>query len=308
MRLYNVRDVRFRNVHVNAESGFATCDGDDCATFLRLSKYPYDNSIEDVNRGLFVREREFARLDIGSTSTPTGSGAGTPQPVNPGVSCAEARRRLRSARRRDDRFSRHALLRRPQLPAHLSLETGSGLGIVSNHPLDAINLAVDRSDNLLVLSSAGWDASVYSLNPNGPDGAVTRLEPQPAGTHAGASIAVPSVLWVNGEFKDQYDPASNQFPTLAELFAREVGTAPSPRVCVARWQPRAAARIACSIKARPIIADSASLTRSTLTATRSRNPARASMSVPRAKRGRIPRPSVQNGALHDLKHVCRARR
>ena len=102
-----------------------------------------------------------------------------------------------------------------------------GLAIVSSHPLDAVNLAVDRSDNLLVLSSAGFEASVYSLKPDGLDGAISRIEPQPARGHPDASIALPSVLWVNGEFRDQYDPARDRFATLAELFAREVATAPS---------------------------------------------------------------------------------
>jgi hypothetical protein len=35
------------------------------------------------------------------------------------------------------------------------------------------------------------------------------------------------VWWVNGEFKDQYDPARDQFTTLAELFARDVAESPS---------------------------------------------------------------------------------
>ena len=61
VRLQGVRDIRFRNVHVNAESGFATCDGDDCATFLRLSKYPYENAIEDVtSRAVRARARVCA--------------------------------------------------------------------------------------------------------------------------------------------------------------------------------------------------------------------------------------------------------
>jgi len=72
---------------------------------------------------------------------------------------------------------------------------------VSSHPLDAVNLAVDRSDNLLVLSSAGFDASVYSLKPDGPDGTLTRIEAEPAGTHPDAAIALPVDWWVNGEFK-----------------------------------------------------------------------------------------------------------
>src|SRR6185295_7371833 len=102
-----------------------------------------------------------------------------------------------------------------------------GLGIVSNHPLDAVNLAVDRSDNLLVLSNASFEASVYSLKPNGPDGEMTRLQNQPAGSHPDASIALPVNWWVNGEFRDQYDPARDEFNTLAELFAREVAAAPT---------------------------------------------------------------------------------
>src|SRR5882724_7059977 len=52
VRLYGaIRDVHFRNVHVNAESGFATCDENDCATFLRLTRYPFENAIEDVTHG-----------------------------------------------------------------------------------------------------------------------------------------------------------------------------------------------------------------------------------------------------------------
>jgi hypothetical protein len=240
VRLHGVvRDVRFRNVHVNAESGFATCDGDDCATFLRLSKYPYENSIEDVTHGLFVREREFARLDVGvgakpaPTASPTAStgAGGKPNNLAPPVSLNVPVQKLAGGFEAlgggtiDSRGTLYFVDRSFQRIYRWRQD--DGLGIVSSHPLDAINLAVDRSDNLLVLSNVGFDASVYSLNPTGPDGAVTRVEPQPAGAHPGASIAVPSVLWVNGEFRDQYDPARDQFATLAELFAKEVGAAPS---------------------------------------------------------------------------------
>jgi hypothetical protein len=49
---------------VNAESGVATCDDEGCGTFLRASKYPFDNAIQDKTRRLVVREREFAVLDV----------------------------------------------------------------------------------------------------------------------------------------------------------------------------------------------------------------------------------------------------
>jgi hypothetical protein len=108
-----------------------------------------------------------------------------------------------------------------------SWSEGQGLKVVSSHPLDADNLAVDQSDNLLVLSSAGFEGSVYSLEPRGPDGPITRIEAEPAGTHPAAAVAMPAVWWVNGEFKDQYDPAHDHFTTLAELFARDIADAPS---------------------------------------------------------------------------------
>jgi hypothetical protein len=221
-RLYGVHDIHFRNVHVNAESGYATCDGDDCATFLRVNKYPYENAIEDVPHGLTVREREFARLDVSGTPAPVTAAtfpkgavvkkvAGGFEALGGGVI--------------DSHGALYFVDRIFQRIYGWSQE--QGLKVVSSHPLDPVNLAVDRSDNLVVLSSASFESSVYSLKPDGPDGAITRIEAEPAGTHPDAAIAMPAVWWVNGEFKDQYDPATDHFSTLAELFARDVAEAPS---------------------------------------------------------------------------------
>jgi hypothetical protein len=220
-RLYGVHDIHFRNVHVNAESGFATCDGEDCATFLRVNKYPYENAIEDVPHELSVREREFARLDV----------SGTPTPVVPATfPKGAAVKKLASGFEAigggilDSHGTLYFVDRISQRIYGWSRD--QGLKVVSSHPLDPVNLAVDRSDNLLVLSSAGLEGTVYSLKPDGPDGALTRIEAEPAGTHPDAAVAMPAVWWVNGEFKDQYDPARDRFTTLSELFARDVAEAP----------------------------------------------------------------------------------
>jgi sugar lactone lactonase YvrE len=211
-RLYDVHDIHFRNVHVNAESGFATCDGDDCATFLRVNKYPYENSIENV------REREFARLDV----------PGAVVAAKPAAAVKKLAGGFEGALGGGVFDSHGTLYFVDRIFQRIySWSQEHGLQIVSSHPLDAVNLAVDRSDNLLVLSSAGYETSVYSLKPQGPDGTLTRIEAEPAGTHPDANIAMPAVWWVNGEFKDQYDPASDHFATLAELFARDVATGPA---------------------------------------------------------------------------------
>jgi hypothetical protein len=222
VRLYNVRDVHFRNVHVNAESGFATCDGDDCATFLRLSKYPFENAIEDMSHGLVVREREFARLDIGDTAPAPVVAATFPKGAE--VKKLAGGFDALGGGIVDSHGTLYFVDRIGQRIYGWTAE--QGLKIVSSHPLDPVNLAVDRSDNLLVLSSSGNEGTVYSLNPNGIDGPITRIEAEPAGTHPNAAIVMPVNWWVNGEFKDQYDPARDQFATLAELFAREVSAAP----------------------------------------------------------------------------------
>jgi hypothetical protein len=220
VRLYGVHDLHFRNVHVNAESGFSTCDGGDCTTFLRLSKYPFDNAIEDEPGGVVVREREFASLDVRSA---------------PVAAVPAASMRGAEVRKLAGGFealgggavdAKGTLYFIDRITQRIYGWSSSGLAILSSQPLDPVNLAVDHSGNLLVLSSAGITGAVYTLRPDGPDGAVTVIEPEPADQHPQAEIAVPAVWWVNGEFKDQYDPQSDHFATLAELFAREVAVAP----------------------------------------------------------------------------------
>jgi hypothetical protein len=70
VKLFNSSDIRFRNVHINAESGVALCGASGCGTYLRASKYPFENAIQDKTRKLEVREREFAVLDV--TASPAG--------------------------------------------------------------------------------------------------------------------------------------------------------------------------------------------------------------------------------------------
>ncbi len=55
VKLHNSSNIRFRNVHVNGESGFAGCDEKGCGTFLRASKFPFENAIEDATTKAFVR-------------------------------------------------------------------------------------------------------------------------------------------------------------------------------------------------------------------------------------------------------------
>ncbi|KQQ31128.1 gluconolaconase [Duganella sp. Leaf126] len=224
IKLYNATAIRFRNVHVNAESGFATCDTGGCGVHVRASKYPFSHAIQDVTRGTEVREREFAVLDIGDVGGVASAGntalpaaASSLVPVTRlagdfqtlGGGAVDAAGTLYFIDRQAQRIHRWT--------------ARDGLAIVADAPFDPVNLAVDGAGDLLVLSSQGAEATVYSIKPGVPESvrliAATPVRALPAGR-----VALPGTFWVNGEFRDQYDPARDRFTTLAEMFARVVGT------------------------------------------------------------------------------------
>ncbi|WP_395335986.1 glycosyl hydrolase family 28-related protein [Novosphingobium sp. BL-8H] len=218
--LYNSRDIRFRNVHVNGESGLGTCDENGCATFLRLTKFPFENALRDVTHGLDVREREFAVLDV--KAAPDAAPAATFEGAriekladgfhSIGGAAVDAQGKLYFIDRQFQRIWGWSDERR--------------LELVRDAALDPVNLAVDRSGDLLVLSSFGRNGTVYSLKPGSPDTELTVIAPRPTGRPAEPAGRVATVLpvnwWINGEFKDQIDPKTYTFPTLAEMFTREM--------------------------------------------------------------------------------------
>jgi hypothetical protein len=224
VKLYNSANIRFRNVHVNAESGYATCDANGCGTYLRASKFPFENAITDATHKLQVREREFAVLDV--PADPVVPPSAPMPPVFPASAKVQKLEdgfwSISGAAVAGDGtlyFVDHRFQR------IYSWTEKTGLGVVRDNPIDPVNLAVDRSGNLLVLSSLGVEGSVYSIRPGTQDGTIDLIAPSPAKPRPGAQVLLPGNLWNNGEFKDQYDPATDHFTTLAEMFGHDMGSA-----------------------------------------------------------------------------------
>jgi hypothetical protein len=223
VRLYHSSDIHFRNVHVNAESGYATCDQNGCGTFLRISKFPYENSIEDMTHHLETREREFAVLDIP---------AAPPRPV-PADALAVLEPGAKVQKLEDEFFS----ISGAAVDASGKLyfvdhheqriygwSPAEGLTIERDNPLDPVNLAFDKAGDLLVLSSAGPEGTVYSFRPGSPDDQIAVLAPQDTQPHPGARAVLPVNYWNNGEFKNQLDFDTFVYKTLAQMFAEDVST------------------------------------------------------------------------------------
>jgi len=215
VKLFNSSDIRFRNVHINAESGIALCDDIGCGTYLRASKYPFENAIQDKTRKLEVREREFAVLDVKDQPAPAAPASdGEVQKLESGFwsisgATVGADGALYFIEKRFQRIYRWT--------------RAKGLEVVRDHSLDPTNLAIDRAGRLLVMSSYGPHASVYSIDPDGPRDQLTMIAPTPVAARPGGKTLLPVNWWNNGEFRDQYDPTTDQFTTLAEMFARDAG-------------------------------------------------------------------------------------
>jgi sugar lactone lactonase YvrE len=226
VRLYNSSGIHFRNVHVNAESGYAICDENGCGTFLRVSKFPDENAIQDMTHHLEVREREFAVLDI--------EGNPIEEPPPPAADARAVLAPDAAVEKLEDGFfsiSGAAVDSNGKLyfvDHHRQRiyvwSRDEGLTIVRDNPLDPVNLAFDRSGDLLVVSSAGPEGTIYSFRPEMSDGLISLLASQEAKPHPGASAILPVNYWNNGEFKDQLDFGTLSFKALPEMFAEDVST------------------------------------------------------------------------------------
>ncbi|WP_263350463.1 glycosyl hydrolase family 28-related protein [Acidicapsa acidisoli] len=223
VRIYNSANIHFRNLHVNAESGYATCDDNGCGTFLRVSKFPYENAIEDVTRHLEVREREFAVLDIPAQPV-------TPTPVDVSAVLTPGAK----VERLEDGFfsiSGAAVDAAGKLyfvdhhqQRIFGWSQAEGLTIERDSPLDPVNLAFDKTGDLLVLSSDGPAGTAYSFRPGSPYDPIAVLSLRDTRPHPEAAAVLPVNYWNNGEFKDQLDPRTYTYTTLPEMFAQDVST------------------------------------------------------------------------------------
>ncbi len=221
VRLYHSSNLKFRNVHINAESGYSVCDRKGCGTFLRVGRYPYENAIQDITHGIDTREREFAALDIGENfaAPPAGDASAV---LAPGASVQKITDGFHSISGAavDAKGKLYFVDRWQHRIFGWSKE--EGLTIERDNPLDPVNLAIDLAGNIIVQSSLGEDGTVYAFRPGSMPDEITVLKPQSPAGHGNAEVAIPVDWWANGEFRDQLDPRTYRFKTLAELFREEV--------------------------------------------------------------------------------------
>jgi len=165
------RNVRFRNLH-----SYTDC------------RAPFDTTVFDRTANVQIRENEFAVLTIGGSES---SSAVRRQPSNPATGVKKLA---------GDFYNIAALAVEPggdvyfadprrQSIYRWSVEPGR-LALISDSPLDPVQLAVDKSGNLVVVSYAG-KGIVYVLPAGGREDDVVIIEPQPVAPRPGSIPVLP---------------------------------------------------------------------------------------------------------------------
>jgi sugar lactone lactonase YvrE len=145
------RDVRFRGVHVYSNS-----------------KVSYDSAVYDADRGIELRQREFAWLDVGGAASSTSATAkGTTREAGPRVERLAGGFHNASSASADSQGRLYFVDARWQRIYRWDAK-GRRVVTVSDAPIQPVNIAFDAADHLLVVSYAGAGI-VYGLAPGRTD-------------------------------------------------------------------------------------------------------------------------------------------
>ena len=174
VKVSNSHDIHFRNFH---------CDSN--------SKVSFDDAVYDQTHGIELRQHEFAGLDF-SGQPPRPAGAVTSPVVARGAKVQKLAGGFfnisgGAVGAHGDFYFVDAHWQR----IYRWDATSRQLATVCDAPLDPINLAVDRADNLLVISSTGRGL-VYTLTARGE---IRPAQPEPVSTRPGGLWYLPTSDW-----------------------------------------------------------------------------------------------------------------
>jgi sugar lactone lactonase YvrE len=178
-RITASKNIHFRNFHCYSDS-----------------KASFDNGLYDQTHDIEIRDREFSWLDISGRAP-----AATAVEQHSVLDYDTKIRKLAGgffnisggavSPSGDPYFveARWNTIYRWDAGAHY-------LQIVRENPLQPVNLAFDKSGDLLVVSCAG-KSTVYSFKPDSRNESITILQPQPQTPRAGMTAVLPVDFWRN---------------------------------------------------------------------------------------------------------------
>jgi hypothetical protein len=82
-------------------------------------------------------------------------------------------------------------------------------------PFDPVNLAIDKSGNLIVQSSFGAEGTVYAFKPGTPMDQMTVIPATVPSVHAGARALIPGRSWTNARVESSPSASKLRGPPAA---------------------------------------------------------------------------------------------
>jgi Pectate lyase superfamily protein/SMP-30/Gluconolactonase/LRE-like region len=185
--------IRLRNIHCYSDS-----------------KASFDNAVYDQTSGAYVRQREFAWLDI-SGKAPAAKAKSNPTVLDDDAGLKKLAGGFFniSGGAVDQAGNIYFVDAKWQIIYCWSV-TDQQLSKVRDNPLDPVQLAFDRVGNLMVISYAG-NGTVYSFDPHAKSDEITLLKAQPAVPRPGLTAILPADVWRNENDFSQTVPARKPY-------------------------------------------------------------------------------------------------
>ena len=179
IKIWNSKNISFRNLHCYSDS-----------------KVSFDNSIHDETFNVDIRPREIAWIDISGQAPPA-------RTAKVSAALADGARVEKvaggfyniSGGAVDGSGNIYFVDAKWQTIYRWS-PANKQLTKVRDNPLDPVNLAFDKSGNLMVISYSG-NGTVYSFKPDSDFSEVTLLKAEPATPRPGMTPVLPIIHWRN---------------------------------------------------------------------------------------------------------------
>jgi hypothetical protein len=223
VRVASSNNIHFRNVHVDANSSIGFCDAKGvCRQAVRSNKVPFEDAIVDQTLHAEVRDREFAWLNLSDDKPIPATHNTQAQRLATGFynisgAAVDATGQLYFVDAHFQRIYRWS----PQQQRAV---------VVSDAPLDPVNLVFDKAGDLIVISSGGKDLTAYAMRPDAtdPEAKLTLLLLEPAKDRPGLTPALPVDYWFNGDFAETLSATQPYtYTSLQQMFEKALSSPPT---------------------------------------------------------------------------------
>jgi hypothetical protein len=179
IKISDSKNIRFRNVHCYSDS-----------------KASFDNAVFDQTHNIEIRQREFSWLTL-SGAAPSPHAPESAPVLAPGAKLEKvAGGFFNISGGAVDASGNIFFVDARRQTIYRWSPPERQLSVVRENPLDPVQLAFDKSGNLIVVSYAG-QGTVYTFKPGTDFGEVTLLKPEPSLPRPGMTPILPVDYWRN---------------------------------------------------------------------------------------------------------------